>query len=126
MKSLAVLTPLGFVSYTLEEMTFVDQVKLFSQAQIIVSPHGAGLANVIFSKNPLVIGLFNPRVSSLNSFIIRGLGFNYGCLSGKYPAGESWRQSDGNMRVNIEQLLNLLDRMQRESDRSQLSHRARS
>ncbi len=108
---LKALNHLGFVAYTLEEMTFVDQVKLFSQAQIIISPHGAGLANVIFSKNPRIIELFGTNIRQGNAYLTRGLGFKYGCLSGKYSLGVR-HQRDGNMIVNIDQLLNLLARMQ--------------
>jgi hypothetical protein len=39
----------GFRTYVLEEMSFSDQVRLFSQADTIVAPHGAGLANMIFA-----------------------------------------------------------------------------
>ncbi len=39
----------GFRTYVLEEMSFSDQVRLFSQTDTIVAPHGAGLANMIFA-----------------------------------------------------------------------------
>jgi capsular polysaccharide biosynthesis protein len=41
----------GFVSITLENYSVELQAKLFQQAEIIVAPHGAGLTNLIFSKN---------------------------------------------------------------------------
>src|SRR5690606_39867557 len=37
------------VAVTLEEMTFVEQVRLFAEAELIVALHGAGLANLVFS-----------------------------------------------------------------------------
>jgi hypothetical protein len=40
----------GFATYTASGMTFRDQVELFSSCECIVSPHGAGLANMIFSR----------------------------------------------------------------------------
>ncbi|MEG4087691.1 tetratricopeptide repeat protein [Microcoleus sp. POL10_C6] len=55
------LTNLGFKPVRLETMSLLEQVFLFSRAEIIVAPHGAGLTNVIFC--PLtakVIEFFNP------------------------------------------------------------------
>ncbi|WP_048331129.1 glycosyltransferase family 61 protein [Bizionia psychrotolerans] len=42
----------------LEELTFKEQMNLFRNAGIIIGTHGAGLANLVFSENPLVIELF--------------------------------------------------------------------
>ena len=39
----------GFEFYTLSDMSFIEQIKLFSQAKIIIGSHGAGLTNIIFS-----------------------------------------------------------------------------
>jgi capsular polysaccharide biosynthesis protein len=44
------LASLGFSIVTLTGLTFDDQVRLFRGARLIVSPHGAGLANVIFCR----------------------------------------------------------------------------
>jgi predicted nucleic acid-binding protein len=49
---------LNFEVVALEEMTFKEQMSLFRNAGIIIGTHGAGLANLIFSDNPLVIELF--------------------------------------------------------------------
>lgn len=59
---LEALTPFGFVAYTLENMSFSDQVRLFSQAEIVVAPHGAGLTNILFAENLIVIELFGSYV----------------------------------------------------------------
>ncbi len=42
------LTQRGFVSLILEEMSFADQVRAFAAADIVISIHGAGLANAVF------------------------------------------------------------------------------
>lgn len=49
---------LNFELVSLEELTFKEQMQLFRNAGIIIGTHGAGLANLIFSDNPLVIELF--------------------------------------------------------------------
>lgn len=55
------LTNLGFKPVKLETMSLLEQVFLFSRADIIVAPHGAGLTNVIFCPiTAKVIEFFNP------------------------------------------------------------------
>lgn len=39
----------------LEHMTFIDQVKAFMQAKMVIGIHGAGLANILFSKPGTVL-----------------------------------------------------------------------
>jgi len=53
----------GFETYLPEEMPFQDQVLLFSQAEIIVASHGAGLANLLFTPpGTLVLEIFEQTV----------------------------------------------------------------
>jgi Glycosyltransferase 61 len=40
---------LGFTEVYLEDMSFDESVRLFSAAKFVVAPHGAGLANALFS-----------------------------------------------------------------------------
>lgn len=50
----------GFKKYVLEDLDFLDQINLFYHAQEIISPHGAGLANLIFcNKKPKVLEIIN-------------------------------------------------------------------
>ena len=48
----------GFKSYTLENLDFKEQIELFADARVVVGPHGAGLVNILFSDEPLLIELF--------------------------------------------------------------------
>ena len=53
------LMGLGFEIIEAENLSFIDQVKLFSQAEVVVSPHGSGLSNIVFcNKKTKVIDLF--------------------------------------------------------------------
>lgn len=45
-----VLNQYGFQKIILEELSIEDQVRAFYSADTIVSPHGSGLANLVFSK----------------------------------------------------------------------------
>ena len=47
-----------FSIYSLEKMSFFDQVSLFKNAKSIIGAHGAGLANIIFSSNANVLEIF--------------------------------------------------------------------
>lgn len=77
---LEALTPFGFVAYTLEKMSVSDQVRLFSQAEIVVAVHGAGLANIVFAQNLRVIELFGSFGIPTLFVLAKALGFEYGCL----------------------------------------------
>lgn len=48
----------GFTPYILEDLSFQEQVDLFTDADVILGPHGAGFANMIFSNDPLIIEMF--------------------------------------------------------------------
>lgn len=43
----------GFESYQISKLSFEEQIYLFNNAEIIISPHGAALTNVIFSSEKL-------------------------------------------------------------------------
>jgi len=55
-----ILEAIGFRVISLEDLTWHEQINLFHNAQEIISPHGAGLANIVFCSNsPKVIELFH-------------------------------------------------------------------
>jgi tetratricopeptide (TPR) repeat protein len=56
------LNQLGFVSIELETLTVQEQADLFSQAEVIIAPHGAGLTNLVFcQRNTVVVELVSPH-----------------------------------------------------------------
>jgi len=70
----------GFEEYVLSELSFEDQVKLFANAENIIAPHGAGLANLIFSKESRVLEIFHSEKLKPTYNLIsqcRGLDYNY-------------------------------------------------
>lgn len=107
-----VLSRMGFEAYFLEDMSFSEQVQLFSQAHIVISSHGAGLTNLIFGNNLTVIELFGCSVpNGAYANLARGLGFKYGCLSCASPRQGS-RSPDDDMILDVIQLENLLEKME--------------
>ncbi|ELS05062.1 capsular polysaccharide biosynthesis protein [Xenococcus sp. PCC 7305] len=56
------LTPLGFQTVFLEELSLTEQIALFANAKVIMSTHGSGLTNLVFcSPDTIVIELFSPH-----------------------------------------------------------------
>jgi hypothetical protein len=49
------LKSVGYEILFSEDHTFLDQIKIFSQAKDIIAPHGAGLTNAIWSNNARVL-----------------------------------------------------------------------
>ncbi|MBP9765369.1 glycosyltransferase family 61 protein [Candidatus Babeliales bacterium] len=45
----------GFERYELEKLSVVEQIHLFNQAEIVVSPQGTGPANILFSRPGTVV-----------------------------------------------------------------------
>jgi capsular polysaccharide biosynthesis protein len=76
---IAVLEPLGFRKVVLEELPWLEQVRLFAGADFIVAPHGAGLANLAFSRARALIEIHNPlEARAYFATIARELGMEYG------------------------------------------------
>lgn len=66
----------GFRKMMLEDMNFLDQVAAFESAEVVVSPHGAGLANLAFASSGVsVIEVFNEFYSK----VFWSLGALIGC-----------------------------------------------
>ena len=58
----SLLNSQGFQTIFLEEMSVLEQVAIFANAEIIIAPHGSGLTNLVFcSPNTKVIELFSPN-----------------------------------------------------------------
>jgi hypothetical protein len=77
-----VLALRGFKVVYREKMKFMEQIALFSKADIVVSPHGAGLANIVWcSKKTKIIEIFTTTVyNDCFSRLSSQLSCQYYCL----------------------------------------------
>ncbi len=82
---MARLEPLGFRKVTMTGLRVADQAALFRNARVIITPHGSGLTNMVFS-NPgtVVIELFQPAYVNICYWAIADfLQIDYYALIGK-------------------------------------------
>lgn len=94
----------GFQVFSLERMSIQEQIGLFAQAKIVLGPHGAGLANTIFSSNVTILEFFEPSYLNPCYFrLSRARDFQYGFLLAE--------SEHFDMSVNIEMLEALMYRM---------------
>ncbi|WP_293062938.1 tetratricopeptide repeat protein [Okeania sp. SIO2B3] len=61
-KLIDLLSQYGFITIELETLSVVEQVALFANAKVIVSPHGSGLTNIMFCRpDTTVVELVSPN-----------------------------------------------------------------
>lgn len=71
----------GFSIITPERFSFQEQQKVFNSSEIIVGPHGAGLANMVWGDAPTVIELVTPDYSNPCLWLVAAAqGWDYGYL----------------------------------------------
>lgn len=56
-----VLDAYGFETHVLSELSVAEQITLFSNTDIVVAPHGAGLTNLVYADDIAVIELFGDK-----------------------------------------------------------------
>lgn len=80
----------GVVPVALEGMSLVEQAALFRQAELVVAPHGAGLANLVFGRAPCaVVELVMDRYQHAAFRRLAGLaGLDYDCVPGLALPGQ--------------------------------------
>lgn len=75
------LSKKGFKKYYLEEMTVIDQINLFHNADIIVAAHGAGLTNIIFCQpQTKIYEIFQEHEDDTFWHLSQVIGNNHTCI----------------------------------------------
>lgn len=59
---------MNFEIVELENYTFLEQIQLFRNANVIIAAHGAGLVNVMYGENPFIIEFFPSNRTERDSF----------------------------------------------------------
>lgn len=112
------LKKLGFHYVELETLTVKEQIQLFSNAKLIVSPHGAGLSNLAFCRPGVkVIELFAPRYVVPTYTLVshhNRLDYHYLICAHSLPndklVNKKWSGAD-NIRVDIPVLIKLIKKL---------------
>jgi hypothetical protein len=89
------LERLGFEAFELEKLPVTQQIELFHDAEIVVAPHGAGLANLLFAENAKVLELFEgPLLRPHYYFVSKARGHAYTALQSRDRRGLIGRKYD--------------------------------
>jgi hypothetical protein len=80
----------GFKTYYLEEMSFIEQIELFSSAKMIIGLHGAGFVNLYFApKNVKIFEIYHEFYhDSSYRLLAKNKNLNYSFIIGSCNANE--------------------------------------
>ncbi|MBW7467517.1 hypothetical protein ABID22_002970 [Pontibacter aydingkolensis] len=107
------LNKYGFQPVVLSDFTFSEQVALFASAEFVVSPHGAGLTNLVFcQKGTQVIELFAQEYTPvLYADLASKVRLNYSYLqSYTHPVAQTLREAmHKSIHVQLDKLKELVE-----------------
>ena len=102
----------GFKLVKLSELSFVEKIQLFHSAEVIISPHGAGLANLTFcNPDTKIIELFPPTYLIPCFYIISThLDLDYYYVIGdKAPSDQKRERNHDPIYINMDKLEKTLE-----------------
>jgi hypothetical protein len=111
----------GFAVVHLSQLDVKQQIELFSAAEVIISPHGAGLTNLVFTRpGTKVIELFSPDyIHPIYWILSNRVGADYYYLLGNGPQQNQlgWPSCGGeaDIEINLEKLQRVLRYVNRKS-----------
>jgi capsular polysaccharide biosynthesis protein len=113
---LDVLAAYGFRIVKPEQHPVYEQAQIFTSAQVIVSPHGAALTNLVFCQpGTKVLEIFSPQYVNPLYYILSNqmeLHYSYLLGEGPQPAPQEYRHVfDDNITVNIVAFRTLLEKV---------------
>lgn len=108
------LEKLGFEIVALETLKVREQAALFNRTKVIISPHGAGLTNLVFcSPGTTVIEIFSPNYVNVCYYsLCQQIGLNYYYLigEGKQPdRGVDPHFAGDNITIDLAKLQQIIE-----------------
>lgn len=100
----------GFAIFALTEYSFLQQISIFANARTVISPHGAGLANLVFCEpGTNVIELFNESYQiNLYENLSKRLGLKYYKYVGTSNASSKTNAQNTDIQINISEFTKLI------------------
>ena len=95
--------PDRFKSYELSNLSLIDQIRLFSNAEMIIGPHGAGFTNMIWGHNIDVLEIWANRRSGCFYSMSHSLGHNYSAYKGETVKND--------IAVDVNEVINLVEKI---------------
>ncbi|WP_180336371.1 glycosyltransferase family 61 protein [Pontibacter ramchanderi] len=75
---IVLLEQFGFITVWAENLDYRSQIQLFYDAEAVVSSHGAGLTNILFSEKCHVLEFHPAKIMKAHYMLLsKGLGFDY-------------------------------------------------
>jgi prepilin-type processing-associated H-X9-DG protein len=104
-----ILARRGFELIVPHGLSFGEQALLFSSAEAVVGPHGAGMANMLFGDGMRVVELFSSYWNPGLFMVAAARAFTYGVMK----CGAEWtlHPHRHNLRVSTDDLERMLDAM---------------
>lgn len=101
-----------------ETLPFLEQVRLFNSAKLVVAPHGSGLTNLVFCRpGTVVVELFSPNYVTTPYWSLAnqvGLDYYYVMGQGKWdPSRGRGRTTHDNIAIDVEKVRAVLDQVER-------------
>lgn len=85
----------GFAAVELGELSFIEQISLFRNAEVVVGPHGGGLGNLVFcSKGARVIELFPAATADAFFRLSKAVELEYYFLRSRIGNPRDWGVGD--------------------------------
>jgi hypothetical protein len=90
----------GFESIVMEKLSLQEQIETMYDAEAVISPHGAGLTNLLFGRRIQVLEIFPSReIAPHYFFLAKSLGHSY-----RFMCGEEQTLNPASFEVNLDQL----------------------
>lgn len=108
---LPILKSYGFEILATEQLSYEEQVHTFTEASVVLGPHGAGLTNLLFCRpSALVLELLEPEQARPHYWMMScALGHKYKCLIGETVPTSSPSGGDPDFKINPVDFANFLE-----------------